>query len=157
MPTDASDMDPNPPPAKVLDEMLCFSIYKAHHAMNRFYKPVLAELGLTYPQFIVMMALWEEDGQTVGALGEILQLESNTLTPLLKRLEAAGLVQRRRSAEDERQVRVSLTEKGDALRAKMKDVLVCAFEAVNMPREEIAGLVREVKRVADAVSASMPE
>ena len=82
--SDVSDGQPH------LDEFLCFALYKAHHAMNRFYKPLLGELGLTYPQYLVLMALWEQDNQNVGQLGELLHLESNTLTPLLKRLEPPG-------------------------------------------------------------------
>lgn len=94
------------------DSMLCFAVYAAGHAFNRVYKPLLERLGLTYPQFLVLLALRHEDGQTVGALGEKLFLESNTLTPLIKRLEAAGFVSRARDRADERVVRVSLTDKG---------------------------------------------
>lgn len=136
-----------------LDEFLCFALYKAHHAMNRFYKPLLGELGLTYPQYLVLMALWEQDNQNVGQLGELLHLESNTLTPLLKRLEQAGLVQRRRAANDERQVQVTLTEAGRALRKKSRDVSACLFETVGMTREQLGALVTEVNSVTGAVVA----
>ena len=101
-----------------LEDQLCFAVYQAGHAFTRLYRQVLAELGLTYPQYLVMLVLWERDGLSVKALGERLMLDSGTLTPLLKRLEAAGLVTRRRSREDERQVVLLLTEQGDALRAK---------------------------------------
>lgn len=94
------------------DELLCFAVYAAGHAFNRVYKPLLDRLGLTYPQYLVILALRHADGQTVGSLGERLFLESNTLTPLIKRLEAAGFVRRARDGADERVVRVFLTDKG---------------------------------------------
>lgn len=98
-----------------LDRMLCFAIYSANGAFNRAYRPLLDRLGLTYPQYLVLMALGEAESLTVGEIGTRVFLESNTLTPLLKRLEAAGHLVRRRDAADERQVRVSLTEQGQAL------------------------------------------
>ncbi|WP_018184364.1 MarR family winged helix-turn-helix transcriptional regulator [Kaistia granuli] len=98
-----------------LDRMLCFAIYSANGAFNRAYRPLLDRLGLTYPQYLVLMTLGEADGLTVGEIGARVFLESNTLTPLLKRLEAAGHLVRRRDAADERQVRVSLTTQGRAL------------------------------------------
>ena len=90
-----------------LDNFICFAVYTASHALNRVYKPLLETLGLTYPQYLAMVSLWEHDGQTVGGLGEKLFLESSTLTPLLKRLETAGYVRRERSREDERVVVVA--------------------------------------------------
>lgn len=105
-------------PVPRLDDQLCFAVYLAGHAFNRMYRVVLAELGLTYPQYLVMLVLWECDGLTVKALGERLMLDSGTLTPLLKRLEAAGLIRRQRSREDERQVQIHLTPQGDGLRDK---------------------------------------
>jgi DNA-binding MarR family transcriptional regulator len=107
---------PGDPSVRKLSEYLCFAIYSANLALNRAYKPILEELGLTYPQYIAIIALWEEDEQTVSGLGEKLFLESNTLTPILKKLEAMGYVRRRRDAKDERQVRVGLTEAGHRLR-----------------------------------------
>ena len=101
-----------------LSEFLCFAVYSASHAFNRVYKPLLDELGLTYPQYLAMVLLWERDDQTVGSLGEKLFLESSTLTPLLKRLEALGHIRRTRDPNDERQVRVRLTDKGRAIRRK---------------------------------------
>lgn len=101
-----------------LDEMLCFAMHSTAQAIGRANKPMLDAIGLTYPQFLVMLVLWSEDDQTVGRIGDRLYLESNTLTPLLKRLEAAGHVTRLRCPEDERQVRIRLTEQGQALRAK---------------------------------------
>jgi DNA-binding MarR family transcriptional regulator len=101
-----------------LNKQLCFAVYAAGHAFTRFYKPRLDALGITYPQYLVFLVLWEEDGLTVKALGEKLFLDSGTLTPLLKRLEALGYVRRRRDEEDERLVRIDLTLEGRALRAK---------------------------------------
>ena len=101
-----------------LSDFLCFAVYSANLAFGKAYKPVLEALGLTYPQYITIVALWEEDNQTVGSLGQKLFLESNTLTPLLKKLEAMGFVERRRDPADERQVRISLTRNGRALREK---------------------------------------
>jgi DNA-binding MarR family transcriptional regulator len=98
-----------------LDRFLCFAVYSTGLAFNRVYKPLLDLLDLTYPQYLAMVALWQEDGQTVSQLGDKLFLESNTLTPLIKRLEVAGFVNRRRDTKDERVVRVSLTDAGRAL------------------------------------------
>src|SRR5207245_4129776 len=101
-----------------LDNQICFAVYSAAHAFNRVYKPLLDRLGLTYPQYLVMLVLWERDGVPLKDIGERLFLDSGTLTPLLKRLEAAHLLRRTRSAEDERQVLISLTSQGQALREK---------------------------------------
>src|ERR1700749_3475178 len=95
-----------------LDNQICFAVYSAAHAFNRVYKPLLDRLGLTYPQYLVMLGLWERDGVAVKDIGERLFLDSGTLTPLLKRLEAAGLVKRTRSTQDERQVLIALTPQG---------------------------------------------
>src|SRR6202140_4412432 len=102
----------------LLGNQLCFAIYSTAHAFNRVYKPLLDRLGLTYPQYLVMLVLWERDGVPVKEIGERLFLDSGTLTPLLKRLEAAGLIKRTRSTEDERQVLIALTSQGQALREK---------------------------------------
>ena len=101
-----------------LDDHLCYSIYSAGIAIQRAYKPVLDELGLTYPQYLVMNVLWHEDRQTVGGIAERLALESSTLTPLLKRLEAAGLIARIRDVQDERRVHISLTAAGRKLKVR---------------------------------------
>ncbi|WP_323796407.1 MarR family transcriptional regulator [Nisaea sp.] len=146
-----SDSEKHRPPH--LDDFLCFALYKAHHAMNRFYKPLLGKLGLTYPQYLVLVALWEQDDQSVGQLGELLHLESNTLTPLLKRLESAGLVRRRRAANDERQVLVSLMPEGRALKQRSEEVAACLFETIGMTREEIGALIEDVNGVTGAVVA----
>jgi DNA-binding MarR family transcriptional regulator len=110
--------DAKKPAGPRLADFLCFAIYSANLAFGRAYKPILEQLGLTYPQYIAIVALWEEDNQTVSRLGEKMFLESNTLTPLLKKLEAMGYVHRQRDAADERQVMVTLTEAGRRLREK---------------------------------------
>lgn len=100
-----------------LGEFLCFAVYSANLAFGRAYRPILEKLGLTYTQYIVLVALWEKDDQTVGELGEKMFLESNTLTPILKKLEQSGFIERRRDPADERQVRIQLTPKGSELRS----------------------------------------
>ncbi|CAN7805814.1 MarR family transcriptional regulator [Paraburkholderia hospita] len=107
-----------PAAAMPLSDYLCFAIYSANLAFGRAYKPILEELGLTYTQYITIVALWEEDNPTVSGLGEKLFLESNTLTPMLKKLEAMGYLERQRDPEDERQVRASLTKSGRRLRER---------------------------------------
>src|SRR5215467_6167202 len=106
-----------------LGDFLCFAIYSTGHAFNRVYQPLLRDLGLTYPQFIAMILLWDQDGQTVGELGQRLSLQSNTLTPMLKRLEALGYIKRSRDAADERQVRINLTDAGRKLRPRAVDIV----------------------------------
>lgn len=106
----------------LLDRQVCFPLYAATNLLNRLYTPVLAELGLTYPQYLVMLVLWEHEPQTVGALGARLYLDSGTLSPLLKRMETAGLVERGRDPADERRVVVRLTPQGRALRARAEHV-----------------------------------
>ncbi len=127
-------------PERKLEAQLCFAVYGAAHAFNRTYKPLLEPLGLTYPQYLVMMTLWEEDGQPVRAIGERLALDSGTLSPLLKRLEQAGLVVRERDRHDERQVRISLTEKGAALESRTAGVVAAISEAVGCGADEAAQL-----------------
>lgn len=101
-----------------LGEFLCFAIYSANLAFGRAYRPILEKLGLTYTQYVALVALWEQDDQTVGELGQKMFLESNTLTPILKKLEQTGFVERRRDPADERQVRIRLTPKGSELRSQ---------------------------------------
>jgi MarR family transcriptional regulator, organic hydroperoxide resistance regulator len=107
-----------PDKAPKLDDFLCFAIYSTNLAVNRVYKPLLDELGLTYPQYIVLIALYDQDDQTVGSLGDKLFLDSSTLTPMLKRMEAMGHLTRQRDPDDERQVRVRLTPQGRSVREK---------------------------------------
>ncbi|HUG58711.1 MAG TPA: MarR family transcriptional regulator [Candidimonas sp.] len=120
-----------PSPGLLLDNQLCFALYSTGLAMNKVYRKLLRELGLTYPQYLVMLVLWERDELTVSDIGGRLFLDSATLTPLLKRLEAAGLLRRIRATSDERQVIVSLTDAGQALRARAESVpesVVCAVQ-----------------------------
>ena len=132
-------------------EFLCFAVYSANHAFNRVYKPLLDELGLTYPQYLAMVLLWEQNDQTVGSLGEKLFLESSTLTPVLKRLEALGHVKRTRDPVDERQVRVRLTERGRALRQKARDVPGCILDASGLELDELQRLQGEIVALRSAL------
>ncbi|MBB6308294.1 MarR family winged helix-turn-helix transcriptional regulator [Xanthobacter tagetidis] len=127
-----------------LDDFLCFALYAAGHAMTRFYKPLLDPLGLTYPQYLAMVALWEKGERTVGELGEALGLESSTLTPLLKRLEAMGHVVRARDSKDERVVRVRPTDQGMALRERAAAVPGCLFAASGLSLDELVSLRRQL-------------
>jgi DNA-binding MarR family transcriptional regulator len=136
-----------------LDDFLCFAVYSASHAFGRVYKPMLDRLGLTYPQYLAMVALWESDDQTVGALGDRLGLESNTLTPLLKRLETAGYVRRDRDPRDERQVRVSLTEAGRALRAEAEKVPACILEASGLEAADLGRLRQQITALRGALES----
>jgi len=114
-----------------LDQQICFALYGAAHAFTRAYKPLLDPIGLTYPQYLVMMVLWQQNAISVKTLGEKLHLDSGTLTPLLKRLEGKGLVERRRSLTDERARELCLTEQGTALREQALAVpksMVCKFD-----------------------------
>lgn len=135
-----------------LDNQLCFALYSANLAMNKVYRKLLAELGLTYPQYLVMLVLWEGDGITVSALGERLFLDSATLTPLLKRLQAAGLVSRERGVEDERQVLVRLTAEGRALRGKAKSVPESVFCASGCKPEQLQAIRRDLEQLRASLS-----
>jgi DNA-binding MarR family transcriptional regulator len=120
-----------PAPSVLLEDQLCFALYAASRALTARYRPQLDEIGLTYPQYLVMMLLWEEDNQTVGQLGSRLNLDSGTLSPLLKRLTAAGLVTRHRRVEDERSVSIALTDEGRALRERGLAIsadMICALQ-----------------------------
>jgi DNA-binding MarR family transcriptional regulator len=140
-----------------LSNQLCFAIYSAAHAFNAVYKPLLDQVGLTYPQYLVMLVLWERDGQTVKEIGEKLFLDSGTLTPLLKRLEAAKLVRRARDPEDERQVRITLTDVGQALREKAASIPVSIGCATGSSVREIEKIRNDVLALRDALSASVAE
>ena len=134
-----------------LDQLLCFAVYSAGHAFNRLYKPLLDELKLTYPQYLVMVVLWEKGEQTVGSLGEGLFLESNTLTPLLKRLETAGYITRARNPEDERQVRISLTDSGRSLQEKAVRIPGCILEATNLSSANATLLTDQIAQLRQAL------
>ena len=128
-------------PALKLDEFLCFEVYSANHAFNRVYQPLLEKLHLTYPQYLVMVLLWDRDGQTVGELGMRLSLEFNTLTPLLKRLETLGYIKRSRDPVDERQVRGWLTESGRTLRTKALHIPGCIVAASGLDAKTAKQLI----------------
>jgi DNA-binding MarR family transcriptional regulator len=131
-----------------LDRQLCFALYGAANRMQRLYRPLLDALGLTYPQYLAMLALWEHSPRSVGALGEALDLESSTLTPLLKRLETAGLLSRTRDPQDERRVIVELTTSGLALRERAISVPEQIFCQVGLPLDELGSLRDKLKTVA---------
>ncbi|WP_380874474.1 MarR family transcriptional regulator [Sphingomonas sp. DBB INV C78] len=138
---------PAPATHPKLADFLCFSIYSANLAFGRAYKPILEELGITYTQWIIIVALWEEDNQTVKSLGEKLFLESNTLTPILKKLEELGFLRRQRDPADERQVVISLTDAGRALREKGAQKTLVA--ASGLGADEFRQVQQAVARVRD--------
>ncbi|MFI6172825.1 MarR family winged helix-turn-helix transcriptional regulator [Nocardia sp. NPDC051052] len=140
-----------------LDEQLCFPLYAASRAMTAVYRPKLERLGLTYPQYLVMLALWEQDGRSVGEVCHALALDSGTLSPLLKRLEAAGLVQRQRATADERRVDIQLTERGRALRAEARDIPAEMAEACGLSVDEFLALRATLRRLTSALSAAPNE
>lgn len=123
-----------------LDMQICFALYGASHAFNRAYKPLLEPLGLTYPQYLVLMALWEKETATVKVLGEMLGLDSGTLSPLLKRLEQAGLITRKRGTVDERQVMIALTPDGAEMKTKAAEVMRAIGEATGCSLDELGKL-----------------
>ena len=137
----------------LLGNQLCFAVYSTAHAFNRFYKPLLDRLGLTYPQYLVMLVLWERDGVPLKDIGERLFLDSGTLTPLLKRLEAAQLVRRTRSAADERQVLIALTPQGLALKEKARAVPQSILAATACSVGELLSLKNEIVALRDRLSA----
>ena len=140
-----------------LDRQLCFAVYAAGHAFTRFYKPRLDALGLTYPQYLVMLVLWEEDGLTVKGIGDRLFLDSGTLTPLLKRLEAAGHVVRRRDEADERQVRVTLTESGRAMRDRALSIPLEIGKAGQMDVPTMKALKIDLERLRAQLDAAVAQ
>lgn len=129
--------------------MLCFALYSATHAMQAVYKPLLDKLGLTYPQYLVLVSLWGNDNQTVGQLGVALHLESNTLTPLLKRMETAGLLTRHRDGADERQVHIRLSEKSRALQMHSQDITDCVVGQTGLTLDAIADLQHRITALRD--------
>ena len=132
-------------PSLLLDNQLCFALYSTSLAMTKFFKPLLEALGLTYPQYLVMLVLWEQDNVSVSALGERLFLDSGTLTPLLKRIEAAGLLVRTRATDDERRVQIALTPAGRELKAQAGVVPSCLVSAVHCPVSELMALTRQLQ------------
>ncbi|MFS0772917.1 MarR family winged helix-turn-helix transcriptional regulator [Sphingomonas sp. 1P08PE] len=135
-----------------LDRQLCFSLYAASLAINRLYKPMLDRLGITYPQFLVLGALWDDDDRTVGGIAARLSLESSTVTPLVKRLEVAGFVTRTRDAHDERQVRVALTDSGRALQEECTCLADSLVERSGLSMPDIQRLNRDVQALRTALA-----
>lgn len=152
MPLKALDSTPNP--ALMLDNQLCFALYSTSLAMTKLYKPLLDALGLTYPQYLVMLVLWERDGLTVSSLGERLYLDSGTLTPLLKRMEAAGWLVRQRSQEDERRVEVHLTPDGRSLKTQAARIPGCVVEATGCPIPDLMALTQQVQALRGRLAPS---
>ncbi len=143
--------------ALLLDNQLCFALYSASLAMTKLYKPLLAALGLTYPQYLVMLVLWEQGTVTVSELGARLSLDSGTLTPLLKRMESAELLQRARSSADERRVQVTLSAAGRKLKARAARVPGCVVRAAGCPLPELVSLTRQVRALRDQLAAVPPQ
>ena len=133
----------------LLDHQLCFALYSASLAMTKLYKPVLAELGLTYPQYLVLLVLWETDGASVSELGQRLTLDSGTLTPLLKRMETAGWLSRQRDSSDERRVHIHLTDAGRQLKTRARKVPECVLQASQCSVPELVSLTRQIKALRD--------
>ncbi|MFC6283093.1 MULTISPECIES: MarR family winged helix-turn-helix transcriptional regulator [Polaromonas] len=136
-----------------LDNQLCFALYSTSLAMTRLYKPLLDELGLTYPQYLAMLVLWEKDGLMVSELGERLYLDSGTLTPLLKRLESSGLISRIRAVEDERRVHITLTAAGRKLKARAARIPGCILSASQCSIPELIALTQQVQALRQQLLA----
>jgi DNA-binding MarR family transcriptional regulator len=136
-----------------LDNQLCFALYSTSLAMTKLYKPLLEDLGLTYPQYLAMLVLWERDGLTVSELGERLYLDSGTLTPLLKRMETAGLVSRLRAVQDERRVHITLTAEGRKLKAKAAKIPGCILSATQCSIPELVSLTQQVQSFRKRLTA----
>src|ERR1700674_1060683 len=141
----------------LLGNQLCFAVYSTAHAFNRAYKPLLDRLGLTYPQYLVMLVLWERDGVPVRDMGARLFLDSGTLPPLLKRMEAAELIKRTRGTEDERQVLIALTSQGQALREKARAVPKAILAASACSVGELSAMKNEIIALRDRLNAVLGE
>jgi DNA-binding MarR family transcriptional regulator len=144
---------PFPPHVPQLDDQLCFALYSSSLAMNKLYRKLLRKLDLTYSQYLVMMVLWERNEQTVSELGDKLFLDSATLTPLLKRMEQAELITRTRCVNDERQVIIALTPKGDALREGAKEIPACVLAASQCSLDQ----VKDLKARLDSLRSSLAD
>ena len=149
--TPTSENSPSPAALR-LDNQVCFALYSASLAMTKLYKPLLDDIGLTYPQYLVMLVLWEQDGITVSELGERLYLDSGTLTPLLKRLEASGHIRRARDAQDERRVRIALTLQGLGLRDQAERIPHCVLESSQCTLPELVALTSQLKTLRERLS-----
>ncbi|MBX9832640.1 MAG: MarR family transcriptional regulator [Burkholderiaceae bacterium] len=151
MPSHSTPHTPSPAALR-LDNQVCFALYSASLAMTKLYKPLLDRIGLTYPQYLVMLVLWEQDGLTVSELGERLFLDSGTLTPLLKRLEAQGHIVRLRDVQDERRVRITLTAEGRALRNQAEVIPQCVLQSSQCSLPELAALTGQLKNLRDKLN-----
>lgn len=138
-----------------LSDMVCFAIYSTANALTRAYQPILSKLELTYPQFLVMIVLWEQDNRTVSEIGAKLSLDSGTLTPLLKRLEAAGHIARRRDSQDERQVRITLSDEGRALRLEAESIPEQVLCALGQPISDLQDLRAQLLDVRNNLKDSI--
>lgn len=136
-----------------LDNQLCYALYAAAHRMTKSYRPLLERLGLTYPQYLVLLVLWEQDGVTVSEIGRRLRLDSGTLTPVLKRLESAGFLRRTRRQSDEREVEIGLTDQGRELRAEAASVRETVMCQLEMSEPEIRNLRRDLNLVIDRLGS----
>lgn len=139
-----------------LDQQICFALYSASRSATAAYREGLAEIGLTYTQYVTLLALWERDGRTVTELGEALHLDSGTLSPLLKRLSASGLVERRREGEDARRVTIHLTDAGRELESQVAAIQRRLYDAVDMEPEDLATLRRLAQRFCASVGTPTP-
>ena len=139
-------------PALLLDNQLCFALYSTSLAMTKLYKPLLEQMGLTYPQYLVMLVLWERDGLMVSELGERLFLDSGTLTPLLKRLESASLIARIRDVQDERRVHIMLSAAGRALKTQAASIPACILKASQCSLPDIVALTQQVQTLRNNLS-----
>lgn len=146
------DLPPSTDPLR-LDNQLCYALYAAAHRMTKSYRPLLERLGLTYPQYLVLLVLWEQDGVTVSEIGRRLRLDSGTLTPVLKRLEVAGLLRRTRRQSDEREVEIALTSQGRDLRVEAVSVREAVMCQLEMSEPEIRNLRRDLNLVIDRLGA----
>ncbi len=142
---------PEAPAKPRLEQQLCFAIYSTMHAVNKAYQPLLAKIGLTYPQYLAMLVLWDAGDVTVKQIGERLFLDSGTLTPLLKRLEAMDLVHRVRDPKDERRVRLTLTEKGKTLQRDAQPIPGQIAAAMGRPPEDLKALRKELRRIRNGL------
>ena len=141
----------------LLDEQLCFALYAASRAVTQRYRPYLEKLGLTYPQYLVMLVLWEQGATTVKELANELHLDYGTLSPLLKRLAAAGLVERHRRSDDERSVEISLTQRGRMLKRKATDIPQLIVDAYKLDANDFASLRNSLRELAESVTDNGPE
>ncbi|MFC5759367.1 MULTISPECIES: MarR family winged helix-turn-helix transcriptional regulator [unclassified Rhizobium] len=144
-----------PEEEKRLDKQLCFAVYATAHAFTRAYKPILDRVGLTYPQYIVMLVLWEKAELPVKTIGDQLDLDSGTLSPLLKRLEQNGLIKRTRDSRDERQVIVSLTPKGQAMKGEVNTIMSSIGEAIGCTLEEMTVMREMLTRLRGNLNGSL--